>query len=52
MRNSIVHGGKFKGDLIQDYLELSDKVRAAIIYCNVKNLTKERLFEELNSSGF
>lgn len=51
-RNSIVHGGEYKGDLMQDYFELSDKVRAAINCCNVPELTKERLFEELNSRGF
>ena len=52
MRNSIVHGGEYKGDIIQDYLDLSNKVRAAINYCNVGKLTKEKLFEELNSRGF
>jgi hypothetical protein len=51
-RNSIVHGGDYKGDIIQDYLELSNKVRVAINYCNVPNLTKEILFEDLNSRGF
>jgi hypothetical protein len=49
---SIVHGGDYKGDIIKDYLELSDKVRVAIKYCNVPNITKESLFEDLNSSGF
>jgi Apea-like HEPN len=52
MRNSIVHGGEYKGDIIQDYLELSNNVRAAINYCNVDGLTKEKLFAELNSTGF
>ena len=52
MRNSIVHGGEYKGDLVQDYLDLSNKVRAAINYCNTAGLTKETLFEELNSRGF
>ena len=52
MRNSIVHGGEYNGDIINDYLELSDKVRAAIKYCNVHDLTKEKLFEDLNSRGF
>jgi len=52
MRNSIVHGGEYKGDIIQDYLDLSNKVRAAINYCNVHGLTKEKLFEDLNSIGF
>ena len=52
MRNSIVHGGEYKGDIIQDYLELSNKVRAAINYCNVPDQTKEKLFNELNSRGF
>lgn len=52
MRNSIVHGGEYKGDIIQDYLELSNKVRAAINFCNVPGLTKEQLFEDLNSRGF
>jgi hypothetical protein len=51
-RNSIVHGGEYKGDIIQDYLDLSNKVRAAIGYCNVDGLTKEKLFEDLNSIGF
>lgn len=51
-RNLIVHGGAYKGNIIEDYLELSDKVRAAIKYCNNSNLTKEKLFEELNSKGF
>ncbi|MDB5284518.1 MAG: hypothetical protein JWO06_3593 [Bacteroidota bacterium] len=52
MRSSIVHGGEYKGDIIQDYLELSNKVRAAINFCNVPDLTKEKLFEDLNSRGF
>jgi len=51
-RNAIVHGGEHKGDIIQDYLTLSNKVRAAINYCNVPELTKEELFKELNSRGF
>lgn len=51
-RSSIVHGGDYTGDIIKDYLELSDKVRIAIKYCNIPNLTKEDLFEDLNSSGF
>lgn len=52
MRNSIVHGGKHRGDIINDYLKLSDKVRLAINFCNVPNLTKEKLFEDLNTKGF
>ena len=52
MRNSIVHGGDYKGDIIQDYLELSNKVRAAINFCNVPDLTKEKLFEDFNSRGY
>ncbi len=52
MRNAIVHGGVYKGDIIEDYLDLSNKVRAAINFCNVPNLTKEKLFEDLNSRGF
>ena len=52
IRNSIVHGGEYKRDIVQDYLELSNKVRAAINYCNVEGLTKEKLFEELNSRGY
>jgi hypothetical protein len=52
MRNSIVHGGEYNGDIVKNYLELSDKVRAAIKYCNVPDLTKEKLFEDLNSRGF
>jgi hypothetical protein len=51
-RNAIVHGGECKGDIIQDYLDLSNKVRAAINFCNVPDLTKEKLFEDLNSCGF
>jgi rRNA-processing protein FCF1 len=51
-RNSIVHGGEHKGELMQDYLELSNKVRAAINFCNDPDLTKEKLFEDLNSRGF
>lgn len=51
-RSSIVHGGEYNGDITKDYLELSDKVRAAIKYCNVSGLTKEKLFEELNTKGF
>lgn len=51
-RNSIVHGGEHKGDIMHDYLELSNKVRSAINYCNVPELTKEKLFEDLNSRGF
>lgn len=52
MRNSIVHGGEHKGDLIADYLDLSEKVRRAINFCNKPKLTKEKLFEDLNTSGF
>jgi Apea-like HEPN len=52
LRNSIVHGSDHKGDLIQDYLDLSNKVREAINYCNVPDLTKEKLFEDLNSRGY
>jgi len=52
MRNSIVHGGKHKGDIIQDYLNLSNKVRLAIDFCNIPEMTKEKLFEDLNSRGF
>ncbi len=51
-RNAIVHGGEYKGDIIQDYLDLSDKVRKAINYCNRPVLTKEKVFEELNAKGF
>jgi len=51
-RNAIVHGGEYKGNLIQDYLDLSDKVRNAISYCNNPKWSKEKLFEELNSRGF
>jgi len=51
-RNAIVHGGEYKGDIIQDYLDLSDKVRKAINYCNRPDLTKEKVFEELNTKGF
>ncbi len=51
-RNSIVHGGVYKGDIMQDYLDLSDKVRIAINFCNIPDLTKEKLFEDLNSKGF
>jgi Apea-like HEPN len=52
MRNAIVHGGEYKGEIMQDYLELSNKVRAAINFCNVPPLTKEKLFEDLNTKGF
>jgi len=52
MRNSIVHGGEQKEIKIEDYLEISNKVRAAINYCNIPNMTKEKLFEELNAKGF
>jgi hypothetical protein len=53
MRNNIVHGSEYKGDdLMKDYLNLADKVRKAIIYCNTPSLTKEKLFEELNIRGF
>lgn len=52
MRNSIVHGGEYKGDMITDYLDLSEKVRRAINYCNKPDLTKEELFEDLNTKGF
>lgn len=52
MRNSIVHGGEYKGNIIQDYLDLSNNVRVAIEFCNTPELTKEKLFEELNSRGF
>lgn len=51
-RSSIVHGGEYKGNIIQDYLELSDKVRTAITYSNIPNMTKEKLFEDLNTKGF
>jgi hypothetical protein len=52
IRSSIVHGSEYSGDIIKDYLELSDKVRAAIKYCNVDFVTKEKLFEDLNARGF
>lgn len=52
MRNSIVHGSAYKGDIMQDYLDLSNKVRAAINFCNSLDLTKEKVFEDLNSRGF
>lgn len=52
IRSSIVHGGEYSGDIIKDYLELSDKARAAIKYCNVDFMTKEKLFEDLNARGF
>lgn len=52
MRNSIVHGGEYKGDLISDYLDLSEKVRSAINFCNKPEMTKEKLFEDLNCRGF
>lgn len=51
-RNMIVHGGEYKGNLMEDYLDLSNKIRMAIAYCNRPDLTKEQLFEELNSKGF
>jgi hypothetical protein len=51
-RSSMVHGSDYKGDLIQDYIELSDIVRKAITFCNVPGLTKEKLFEDLNSKGY
>jgi hypothetical protein len=52
IRNSIVHGGTHTGDLMQDYLTLSNKVRAAINFCNVPDMTKEKLFEDLNTRGY
>ncbi len=52
MRNSIVHGGEYNGDLVKDYLDLCDKVRKAINYCNRPELSKEKLFEDLNMRGF
>ncbi|KIA99245.1 hypothetical protein OA93_06350 [Flavobacterium sp. KMS] len=52
MRNNIVHGGEYKGDLITDYLDLSEKVRRAINFCNKPDMTKEQLFENLNATGF
>lgn len=51
-RNAIVHGSEYKGDLMQDYLDLSDKVRKAINYCNQPDLTKQKLFDDLNTKGF
>lgn len=52
IRNSIVHGGEHKSDLVQDYLDLADKVRRAINFCNTSELSKEKLFEDLNSRGY
>jgi len=52
VRSSIVHGGDYTGDLINDYLELSDRARTAITFCNVHGLTKETLFDDVNSRGF
>lgn len=52
LRNSIVHGGEYSGNIMEDYLDLSNKVRAAINYCNIPELTKEKLFEDLNARGF
>jgi hypothetical protein len=51
-RNAIVHGSEYKGDLMQDYLDLSDMVRKSIVYCNQPDMTKEKLFEKLNLMGF
>ncbi|WP_026968204.1 HEPN domain-containing protein [Algoriphagus terrigena] len=50
-RNAIVHGGHYKGQILEDYLILSDYVRKAIIYCNSPNLSKESLFFDLNAGG-
>lgn len=51
VRSALVHGGDYKGDIVNDYLEMSDKVREAIKYCNKQGLTKEVLFDDLNSRG-
>lgn len=51
VRSSIVHGGDYTGDLIKDYLELSDKARTAITFCNVHGLIKETFFDDVNSRG-
>lgn len=51
-RCEIVHGGEYKGDIMNDYLDLSGKVRSAINYCNAPGLTEEKLFEDLNTNGF
>lgn len=52
IRSSIVHGSQYDSDLIKDYLDLSEKVRCAIRYCNVGGMTKDTVFEDLNSRGF
>ena len=52
IRNGIVHGVEYKGNLMDDYIDLCEKVRRAINYCNTAGLTKEQLFEHLNLSGF
>lgn len=51
VRSSMVHGGNYTGNIIEDYLEMSDMVREAILWCNVPGLTKEKLFDDLNSRG-
>lgn len=51
-RNAIVHGSEHKGNLVEDYLDLAEKVRKAINYCNKSELSKEGLFAELNTRGF
>ncbi len=52
IRNAIVHGSEYKGDLMEDYLDLSDKVKKAIMHCNKQGLTKQILFDELNIKGY
>ncbi len=52
LRKSIVHGSEYKGDLVDDYLDLLEKVRKAINYCNQPGLTKQQLFENCNVKGF
>ncbi|WP_442591487.1 hypothetical protein ACSBL2_09680 [Pedobacter sp. AW31-3R] len=52
MRNSIVNGGEYKGNLVGDYIDLFDKVRRTINSCNTAGQTKEQLFEQLNLAGF
>jgi len=50
-RNAIVHGGNYKGQIVEDYLLLSDYVRKAINYCNSPDTSKEALFDDLNARG-
>lgn len=52
-RSELVHGQKenIKEDIVELTNEAQDLVRKAILYCSEKNVTKDELFDFLNTKG-